>query len=186
MVCGDNNLLVPARKVTLSFGGRTRHWYIYVPSSTSAGSSIVPLVVDLHGYGSCAEKLSKYSGWSRLAAEHGFVVAWPQGTEELSSSDPNPSWNAGQCCGEAIAGGGYVKAINDVGFLRAVVNETAATEPVDRLRVYFTGHSNGCSAQLRPTKGPPSQTDWLPCVRRYSEMAQRMAADASDMLAAIA
>jgi len=152
-LCGNDSVLqVPARKVNMTFGGLERFWYVYAPSSAVG----LPLVMDLHGYGSCAEELSTYSGWSQLAAEDSFVVVWPQGTEALSN-DSAPSWNAGRCCGEAQA-----EDIDDVGFLHAVVDVAIESLLVDPRRVYFSGHSNGAM------------------------MAQRMAAQASDIVAAVA
>ncbi|MGH7342156.1 MAG: thrombospondin type 3 repeat-containing protein, partial [Candidatus Rokuibacteriota bacterium] len=48
------------------------------------------------------------------------------------------SWNAFGCCGNAAAGN-----VNDVGFIRAVVEEVSAMGNIDHRRVYATGLSNG-------------------------------------------
>jgi len=66
-------------------------------------------------------------------------------------------WNAGGCCGAAPDNG-----IDDVGFARTVVADLATRLDIDLDRVYATGHSNG------------------------SMIAHRVAAEASDLLAAIA
>jgi polyhydroxybutyrate depolymerase len=135
-----------------------RCWFSFVPSSTTTSSASVPLVVDMHGYTGCAEHNPYYTGWKEKAEENGFVVVWPQGTQNLpGASDASASWNAGEWCCGASAG-----KIDDVGFLRKVVDNSASVFNIDRLRVYMAGHSNGCA------------------------MAQRMAVQASDIVAAVA
>jgi polyhydroxybutyrate depolymerase len=66
-------------------------------------------------------------------------------------------WNAGTCCGRAAAQG-----IDDVGFVLAMLDALAGRVTIDRARVYTTGLSNGAM------------------------MAQRLAADAADRIAAVA
>lgn len=67
------------------------------------------------------------------------------------------TWNAGSCCGPAAA-----MRTDDVGFALAVLKDIARRTPVDQSRVYATGLSNG------------------------SMMAYRLAAEASDRIAAVA
>jgi polyhydroxybutyrate depolymerase len=66
-------------------------------------------------------------------------------------------WNAGTCCGRAPAQG-----VDDVGFVLRVLDALAERVAIDRRRVYATGLSNG------------------------SMMAQRLAAEAADRIAAVA
>jgi len=139
-----------------------RCWYTYTPDKAAAAaakSDAVPLVVELHGFGSCTEDLLKYTGWSSKARSDGFIIAWPQGRYDIQGfGEGKPSWNAGGCCGAAP-----IVNEDDVGFLRRVVEEVASNNSgVDRNRVYFAGHSNGCM------------------------MAQRMAVEASSVVAAVA
>jgi poly(3-hydroxybutyrate) depolymerase len=108
----------------------------------------------------CAERLATYTSWKEKAERNGFIVVWPQGTFNLFGQRGElgkSSWNAGLCCAPASA----PYFIDDVGFLRKVVSQTASNHGVDLSRVYMAGHSNGCS------------------------MAQRMAAEASDIVAAV-
>ncbi|MEK6594098.1 MAG: PHB depolymerase family esterase [Pseudomonadota bacterium] len=67
------------------------------------------------------------------------------------------TWNAGSCCGPAAA----VRS-DDVGFALAVLEDIARRTPLDRSRIYATGLSNG------------------------SMMAYRLAAEASERIAAVA
>lgn len=68
------------------------------------------------------------------------------------------SWNAGATCCLPASG----LRIDDVGFMRALVGRLSEEHDIDLDRVYATGLSNGCA------------------------MAQRLAADASDVMAAVA
>jgi polyhydroxybutyrate depolymerase len=67
------------------------------------------------------------------------------------------TWNAGDCCGFAMN-----QAVDDVGFTVALLDDLAERVPLDRTRVYATGHSNGAM------------------------MAYRLAAERGDRVAAIA
>jgi polyhydroxybutyrate depolymerase len=67
------------------------------------------------------------------------------------------TWNAGTCCGSARD-----EAVDDVGFTRAVIEDLASRTPIDAQRIYATGLSNGAM------------------------MAYRLAAEAPDLVAAIA
>ena len=67
------------------------------------------------------------------------------------------TWNAGSCCGPAAA-----LQIDDVGFALAVLDDLAGRAAIDSTRVYATGLSNG------------------------SMMAYRLAAEASERIAAVA
>lgn len=67
------------------------------------------------------------------------------------------TWNAGNCCGSAA-----LYRVDDVGFALAVIDDLARRTPIDRERIYATGLSNG------------------------SMMAYRLAAEASERIAAVA
>ncbi len=67
------------------------------------------------------------------------------------------TWNAGTCCAYAALNG-----VDDVGFVRALVGRLAESIPIDRRRIYATGLSNGAM------------------------MSHRLAAEAADLIAAIA
>ncbi|PYN17937.1 MAG: hypothetical protein DMD76_30320, partial [Candidatus Rokuibacteriota bacterium] len=67
------------------------------------------------------------------------------------------AWNAGTCCGQA-----QTAHADDVGFTLAILRDLARDLPLDRTRVYATGHSNGAM------------------------MAYRLAAEAAEKVAAIA
>jgi polyhydroxybutyrate depolymerase len=141
----------------IEHAGLKRCWRTYVPDTIS---SPVRVVMDLHGYGGNMGANEQYTGWREIADAEGVVIVWPQGTAGLDGqSDPSPSWNAGQCCG---ASSDTAAGVDDVGFLREVAEMVAVAHGADVSRnVYWAGHSNGCA------------------------MAQRMAAQANDIVAAV-
>ncbi|MHC4132926.1 MAG: PHB depolymerase family esterase [Planctomycetota bacterium] len=127
--------------------GYYRCWDIHVPEGIKGS---VPLVIDLHGHSESPSSQKEFSGFGSLADSEGFIVVWPYGLCE--------SWNSGAaCCPLANEDN-----IDDVGFLRKMVEKVSAQYDIDTNRIYVTGLSNGAS------------------------MAQRLANEASDMIAAAA
>ena len=116
---------------TLSFGALERSYLLHIPAGYDA-TRPTPLVLAFHGFGLDAEEMARISALSAQADGSGFVVAYPNGTGE------NWSWNGGHCCGEAAA-----RNADDVGFVRALIDELAAIVNLDTARVYATGFSNG-------------------------------------------
>ena len=174
-----------ANLTTITHDGVSRSWYTYVPASVANAQAAVPLVVDLHGIYVCVTFgfTQTYTGWLSKAEEFGFILVWPQAADEPVGSNGftfGARWNAGTCdeclcencvyqgqgntCCRVDANATDVPSNNadDVGFLREVVAQVAAAHPVDTTRVYVTGHSYGCI------------------------MAQRVLAQASDLVAAVA
>lgn len=94
------------------------------------GQPLRPLVVAVHGYGGSAEQMALVSGWGSAAVERGLVVAFAQGLDA--------SFDAGTCCGPSAERG-----VDDVGYLRRVIDEVPDHYPVDRDRVFLMGYSNG-------------------------------------------
>lgn len=101
-----------------------------------------PVVLNLHGYTSSAEEQEGYAGMSAVADEGGFIALHPQGVNasELGVfyNENFRSWNAGPCCGVARD-----RNVDDVGFIRNVLDLVAESLCVDPKRVFSTGLSNG-------------------------------------------
>jgi polyhydroxybutyrate depolymerase len=98
------------------------------------------------------------SGLDGLAESNRFLVVYPDGVGvKVGGTEQLRTWNGGYCCGRAVA-----DDVDDVVFLRTLVDEIAARHPVDRARVTAMGHSNG------------------------GIMAYRLACEASDVFVAVA
>ena len=140
--------------------GWERCYITYIPENVN-GSDEAPLIVELHGWAASAFHTRNHTEITTLADQVGAIVVHAEGvlventTNNLGGNEE--SWNAGYCCGDAVA-----LEIDDVEYLRQVIAQTVEEHPVDESRIYLTGWSNGCM------------------------MAQRMALQASDLIAAVA
>jgi polyhydroxybutyrate depolymerase len=76
-------------------------------------------------------------GLKQKAEEAGFIAVFPNGYSRLPGGIL-ATWNAGACCGKAVE-----NRIDDVGFLKEVIERVSRQANVDRTRVYSTGMSNG-------------------------------------------
>jgi polyhydroxybutyrate depolymerase len=132
--------------------GRERSYRLHVPESVD--DEPVALVVALHGGGGSAEQFAREDRLEALADDEGFVVVHPEGISQRI--ERLHTWNAGNCCGAAAEEG-----VDDVAFIRAVVDEVAGALPIDPDQVFAVGHSNG------------------------GMMAYRLACEAADVFAAV-
>jgi polyhydroxybutyrate depolymerase len=120
---------------SLGFAGRTRTYTVHLPRGSGAELAL-PLVIVLHGGGGNAANVARMTGFSALADKEQFIVVYPDGTGKLD--DKLLTWNSGNCCGYALD-----QKIDDVGFLRALIEQLQRDYPIDARRIYATGMSNG-------------------------------------------
>ncbi|HCH64411.1 MAG TPA: esterase [Deltaproteobacteria bacterium] len=122
----------PAVVATLTHAGLERSFHVTVPESAAPGA---PLVLALHGRGGRGERLDRVMGHrlSAEAQERGWVLVTPEGH--------NNGWNDGRPV--TTRRGGAREAVDDVGFLDALVNRLAADGTIDPERVFVVGMSNG-------------------------------------------
>ena len=122
---------------SLDHGGRTRTWHAYLPAQRAAAPA---LVFVLHGSnGDWIQARTGYAyDFDALAETEGFIPIYPDGFEG--------HWND---CRKAGPYAANALDIDDVGFLRALVEKFAAEHGVDRRRVFATGISNGGQMALR-------------------------------------
>jgi polyhydroxybutyrate depolymerase len=96
----------------------------------------VPLVLVLHGGGGNAANAERMTGFTEKARKEGFIVVYPEGSGSFRTS--LLTWNAGHCCGYAMK-----HDVDDVGFIRALIDELTRRYPIDANRIHVTGMSNG-------------------------------------------
>lgn len=123
--------------------GWLREWYTYVPESVrSHPETPAPLVLACHGYTCNGALYLGNSGWERIAREKGFIAVFPTAgygrmfTENAYCSSDNlllPAWNIFHRESQP----------EEFPFFRALIERTAREHPVDRSRVFATGHSLG-------------------------------------------
>ncbi len=121
-------------------GGRT--YGVHLPNDRPP-TQPAPVVLVFHGGGGNAENAARMSGMDAKADAEGFIVAYPNGTG-LRPNAKFLTWNAWRCCGAALD-----DKVDDVGFVRALVEDVARRYPVDRKRIYATGFSNGAMLTYR-------------------------------------
>jgi polyhydroxybutyrate depolymerase len=115
--------------VELEHGGVKRSYVAYVGKDVDA-SARVPLLVNIHGLNNSPALQAAFSQMNPQADKRNLIVVYPQGIQA--------SFNAGTCCGPAQQQG-----VDDLGFMRAVVDDAKSKACVDRKRVYAAGFSNG-------------------------------------------
>jgi polyhydroxybutyrate depolymerase len=144
---------VPDVTRTVSVGSAQRSYLVHLPAAFDAKREY-PVVLAFHGGATNPGVMARFSGLSEKADQAGFVVVYPSGSGRLERV---LTWNAGRCCGYASE-----HAVDDVGFVRALLEDLAHVARIDRHRVFATGISNG------------------------GQMAYRVAAELPDVVAAIA
>ncbi|WP_119353507.1 alpha/beta hydrolase family esterase [Azohydromonas sediminis] len=124
--------------LTVRHDGLARQVIVHVPAGLDPGRG-APLVLAFHGGGGHAEYMAddERYGLTTTADREGFVVVFPNGYSRWPRGRL-ATWNAGSCCGDARERG-----VDDVGFVRAVIDEVATRVPIDRARIFATGMSNG-------------------------------------------
>ena len=110
-------------KELITSQGRTRPYYLYVPSTLKAGTA-APLIVTLHG--SNRTGVTLVEKWKDLAKKEGIILAGPDASNLRGWGSPQDGPD----------------------FLRDLVEALKAKYPVNPKRVYLFGHSAGASFAL--------------------------------------
>lgn len=118
--------------VRLDHGGRERSYLLHLPPGAER-SAALPLLLVLHDDGDSGERLASRADFTALAAQEGFAVAFPEGSGGVRGR--GRSWNS--------AGRAGLQAVDDVGFLRAVVLDVRRRVAIDPRRTYAVGYGNG-------------------------------------------
>jgi polyhydroxybutyrate depolymerase len=117
------------KQATLTIDGLKRTYLLFRPS-TRGSLPPAPLLLALHGYFDDASGMELTTSLDDKAATGGFVVVYPEGIDQ--------SWNAGTCCGDAQS-----RNIDDVSFIRQLIDRLVHDGYIDPKRVFVTGVSNG-------------------------------------------
>ncbi|MEO8620141.1 MAG: alpha/beta fold hydrolase [bacterium] len=134
---------VMAGALGTSMGQRT--FQLFIPANCPKDAA---LVLVLHGSGSSAAGMRKFTGheFERLADEHGFIVAYPDGYRGY--------WNDGRKKGSFAA---KKLGVDDVSFLRALVQHIREERSVGP--VFAFGYSNGGHMCFRLALEAPDRID---------------------------
>jgi polyhydroxybutyrate depolymerase len=110
----------------IDIGGVTRTYLLHVPKSYT-GQTAMPLLIDWHPLGQNAMFQKGNSGYQQLADTEGFIVAWPNGIENV--------FDIGKCC--------TTEKVDDLGFAKGIVKSISDRACVDPKRVFSAGYSMG-------------------------------------------
>ena len=104
----------------------------YLISYPSNPTGPCPLIINMHGYTSNASAQLYYSQMDQFALPQNIAVVYPQG---MLNTDGISSWNVGVFWD--------ANSYDDVGFIRAMIDDINVNFEVDLDRVYACGMSNG-------------------------------------------
>ena len=108
-------------KELITSSGKTRAYYLYVPSTVKASA---PLIVMLHG--SNRTGVTLVEKWKDYAKKEGIIIAGPDASNLRGWASPQDGPD----------------------FLRDLVEEIKSKYPINPRRVYLFGHSAGASFAL--------------------------------------
>jgi poly(hydroxyalkanoate) depolymerase family esterase len=103
---------------------------VFVPPGLAPGA---PLVAVLHGCTQTSSGYDRGSGWSDLAAEHGFALLFPQ---QNRSNNPN-------LCFNWFVPGDVTRGLGEAESIRQMIAAMIAAHGLDRRRIFITGLSAG-------------------------------------------
>lgn len=117
---------------TVEHDGETRAYKVYLPSGYQEGMSL-PMVFNLHGFGSNAIEQIFYSTFNLVADTANVIVVYPEGLDRTTSFGwDGTHWNSY-----------FGTDVDDLGFLNLLIDKIYTDYDIDLARVYSTGMSNG-------------------------------------------
>ena len=122
-------------------GGMDRQYAVHVPVGYDKGVPL-PALFCLHAFSMNALSFCEtMAGWPAKADKETFILIMPNGYQN--------SWNIGDGCGASLLPAlGYTQ-IDDVGFMRALLEEVGKHVNIDIGRVYAAGFSDGSALAWR-------------------------------------
>ena len=132
----------PTVERTINVGGVKRAYLLYLPEKIR-NAPAVPVILVFHGGLGRPENMPDITRFNTLADSEGFAVAYPRGTSRVEGIELD-TWNGGLCCGWA-----QKNDVDDVGFVRALLDDLPNVISVDPQRVFATGLSNGAIFSYR-------------------------------------
>jgi polyhydroxybutyrate depolymerase len=144
-LASGEKILKPGRyEIRMQHDGIERAALVHVPRTYTAGAA-APLVMALHGGGGGMIYQASDSRYGLItkSEQAGFIAVFPNGISDVASG-MLATWNAGTCCAKARD-----QNVDDVGFLRRLVEDVSRRINIDRQRVFAIGMSNGAMMSYR-------------------------------------
>ncbi len=136
ILCGGGLLAMLAPDKTMqthvmTFEGQQRKYLVYRPENIPAGRP-VPLILALHGGSGTAQQMVRYSNLNHWADKHGLMIVYPEAIDK--------HWNDGRRSRKFQE---HDRRIDDVAWIRRLLDQLAKDYAVDSKRMYVVGASNG-------------------------------------------
>lgn len=112
--------------------GINRLAMLHRPASLGAGPA--PLIIALHGLGQSINGLRDWLRLDEVAAHNGFSVIYPQAIDL--------SWSYGKPLAQPMPVV-HGETVDDIGFIRNMIDDLVARKLADPSRIYVTGMSRG-------------------------------------------
>ena len=126
-------LAAPAEQ-SIQYAGAKRHYLVSLPPGYS-GRAQCPLILVFHGGGGNPEQVLNSTDIADRAAREGWILVAPAGSGRLKRL---LTWNVGFGFGHAMSA-----AVDDIGFVRRLLEVLQAAYRIDPDRIYAAGISNG-------------------------------------------
>jgi polyhydroxybutyrate depolymerase len=120
---------------SIEYAGSNRHYLISVPPEYSRGHRY-PLLLVFHGGAGNPEQVLKSSDIVERAAKQNWILVAPAGSGGFGGR--LLTWNVGFGFGYAMR-----NKVDDIGFVRRLIDLLKSDYSIDANRVYATGISNG-------------------------------------------
>ena len=128
------SLLSGDTRQTITVDGRSRTYWVHVPSSGARAG--LPVVFLLHGGTGSAEGMERIAHFNKVADGHSVLTVYPEGWRR--------SWNDGRPNTPAAQAG-----VDDVKFISMLIDKLTADYAIDTGRVCASGLSNGAFMSQR-------------------------------------
>jgi polyhydroxybutyrate depolymerase len=134
VLIGTSAAIAAPVEQSIQYAGVERHYLVSLPPGYSDRAQC-PLILVFHGGGGNPEQFLKSTDIVDRAARQGWILVAPAGSGRL---DRLLTWNVGFGFGHAMSAG-----VDDIGFVRRLLEVLQAAYRVDPDRIYAAGISNG-------------------------------------------
>lgn len=127
-------------RIEVRVGEQTRTCLLHVPSTR--GEGLLPVVIAFHGSGGTGRGMAGTTGFSPLADQHGFIAAYPDAI--IGKGLWNTLFGRTPDCEGVLA-----DTVDDVAFVRALIDLLEKSHHADPNRIFVCGHSAGAYMSAR-------------------------------------